>query len=161
MVEVTATEPARTEAHRSRWGFHPCSWETHKKLCFLNRVYQAAVQKAAAWKRWERKAPHNRVARPRVRDASGRVVGYGEPTPLGEPRLCPVFSSLATRKVVWHPTKGYNANGQDLTEPVLDDHRVPEAARMARSPVATPGEVKGLPLTAEEIDRLWAAAGGR
>lgn len=145
-------------AHRSRWGYHPCSKETDRKLRFLNGVYQLAAQKVAAWKRWERKAPHNRVARPRVRDASGHVIGYGPPVPLGEPRLCPVFSALHTTRVTWHPTRGYCPEGADLTKPVLDNHLVSEAARIARTPAPTPADVRPLPLSPTDIDRLYAEA---
>lgn len=167
MTAVTeVVQVAAPAAHQSRWGFHPCDRETSRKLRFLNRAYQSALAKAAAWRRWERKAAHNRVARPRVRDASGRVVGYGPPVPLGEPGLCPVFSERKPgTESVWGTrtdgTRGFidRATGRDVA--TVDDRGIPAAARLARWPRAAPESVIPLPLTVEEIDRLYAAAGGR
>lgn len=160
MSDAVLAVPAAAEVHQSRWGFHPCSKEIDRKLRFLNGVYQSALHKSGAWRRWERKAPHNRVARPRVRNAAGRVVGYGEPVPLGEPKLCPVFAEKVTRRVNWHPTLGYHADGIDLTEVVVSDRRIPEAARIARTPADSPGDVRPLPLSVEEIEELYATARG-
>jgi hypothetical protein len=156
MTEIIATAPSAV--HQSRWGFHPCSRETDRKLRFLNYVYSLAVQKAAAWKRWNRKAPQNRVAQPRIRDAAGRVVGYAAPIPLKEPAICPVFSRLVTKVVQWHPTKGYDRGGIEWTLPETDTHRVGEAAQLARTPVALPAHVKPLPLSEARIDELVAEA---
>jgi hypothetical protein len=60
---------------RSRWGFHPCDYATYRKLKLLNLVYHRAVRLAHAWERWQRKAPHNRVRRHRIRDEQGRTIG--------------------------------------------------------------------------------------
>lgn len=52
--------PAMT-AIKGRWGFYPCSYEVY---CLLKRVNFLALQIRiirAAWKRWSRKDPDNRV----------------------------------------------------------------------------------------------------
>lgn len=149
---------ATTATFQSKWGFHPCSREVSKKLRFLNDVYQKALHKAAAWRRWDRKAPHNRVQWPKIRNNSGNVIGYGDPVPLGEPALCPVFTSKITKKVTWHPTKGYFKDGIDYTYVETDGEEIRETARQARTPMPTPEDVHPLPLTEQEIDALYDRA---
>jgi len=51
-----------TETHQSRWGFHPCSYETYLKLKFLNKFYVKGLRQIASWERWNRKMPHNRLS---------------------------------------------------------------------------------------------------
>jgi hypothetical protein len=69
-----ATKMATTiETFQSKWGFHPVSLETSRKLRKLNAAYDKAARRAKSWERWDRKAPHNRVQKslasetPRVR----------------------------------------------------------------------------------------------
>lgn len=145
------------QVFQSRWGYHPCSRETSKKLRFLNLVYQKALHLSAAWKRWEAKAPHNRVHRKPIR-RDGQVVGYGDPVPWNEPAICPIFSEKITKKVVWHPTKGYNKDGTDYTYVETKDRFVPAAARQARTPMASTDQVRPLSLTEQEIDALYDQA---
>ena len=144
---ITAPAPLPPGVVASRWGFHPCTRETDKKLRRLNRALAAARAKAAAWNRWARKLPHHRVARPRVRDAAGAVVGYGDPVPLKEPALPPAF--VAVR---WDA-------GLKRDVAVVADRGVPAAATAARTPVADPAAVAPLGLSMAEIDALLAAAG--
>ena len=150
-----------TQTFQSKWGFHPVSRETSKKLRFLNTVYMKAQHRAKAWDRWDRKAPQNRVHVPRIRNEQRQVIGYGEPQPWNEPALCPLFSKLTTKRTNWHPTKGYFGQGVEYTFVETDvalgnDIRV--AARQARKPVATAEEVQPLSLTVEEIDALYEKA---
>lgn len=77
---------------RSRWGFHPCDYQTYRKLRFLNQVYLQAIRLAHGWARWKRKDPHNRVIRRRIRNEKGQTIGYEPPVPLPEPRICSAFS---------------------------------------------------------------------
>ena len=144
--------------HQSRFGFHPISKEQSKKLRFLNGVYQKALGRAAAWKRWYAKAPHNRVIKQRVRDANGQVVGYKDPVPWNEPAVCPIFSSLKTTKTLYHPTLGYHKDGIDLTEVTTIDLDIPACARSARMPAPTQEAVKKLSLTPSQIDAIHADA---
>lgn len=78
-------------AIQGKYGFHPCTWETYKKLKEINKALTKAKHQKAAWERWERKQPQNRVMRPKLRDSNGRVVGYMAPIPILEPYLCPIF----------------------------------------------------------------------
>jgi hypothetical protein len=155
-VNVGTLLPANV--FQSRWGFHPVSREIDKKLRFLNTVYQRALRMAATWRRWERKAPHNRVTRPKVKDSSGQVIGYGEPTPWNEPAICPIFTSKITKKVQWHPTLGYHKDGIDYTYVETHGEEILAAARQARTPCPTPEAVRPLSLTVEEINSLYDRA---
>src|SRR5262249_21733788 len=67
----------------SRWGFHNSDYQTYRKLKVLNFLYLDPLRRAAAWQRWERKEPHNRVRR--------RKDGTREPLP--EPAISPLFST--------------------------------------------------------------------
>ncbi len=94
--------------------------------------------------------PHNRVRREKVRDAAGRVVGYGPPAPVSEPPL----PSAACRRVTRPPGRVE----VDLAGPFGTAlRRLQEAYRLARQPRPTPGEVAPLPVTAAEV-AVWTAA---
>jgi hypothetical protein len=155
-VNVGAVLPA--QVFQSRWGFHPVSRETDKKLRFLNLVYQRALRMAASWRRWERKAPHNRVQCPKVRDANRNVIGYGDPVPWNEPAICPVFTSKITKKVQWHPTLGYHKDGIDYTYVETHGAEIQAVARQARTPYPTQEAVRPLSLKVEEINALYDKA---
>lgn len=110
----------------------------------LNRLWVRATREAAAWRRWHRKLPHNRVHRGRLRDAAGRVIGYGPPQPLPEPRLTSPFC-----RRVELPSGAVDV--------FLEDRAVEEAYRLARRPCLTAAEVKPLPITVEEVRRMFEA----
>lgn len=146
-----------SEVFKSRWGFHPCSKETDRKLRKLNEMYQKALSAAAAWERWERKAPHNRILREKMRDEQGRVCGrkpilddQGEPVKLPEPKLCPLFCRKVIRKAFdWRKLEYYD---REFVEVV--DHGIPAAARNARTPRSREEDVKPLGISLEQIDQL-------
>ncbi len=46
--------------HKSRWGFHPCDYETFLKLRRIHKAYHAGLILLARWRRWRAKMPHNR-----------------------------------------------------------------------------------------------------
>src|SRR5260370_28023809 len=77
---------------QSRWGFHPCDYLTYRKLKFLNQVCLRAIRLAHAWERWQRKDPHNRVTRRRIRNDKRQTIGYESLVPLPVPRICTGFS---------------------------------------------------------------------
>ena len=110
----------------------------------LNRLWVRARHEAAAWRRWHRKLPHNRVRRERVRDAAGRVVGHGPPRPVPEPRLTSPFG-----RPVELPS--------GAADVVLDDRGVAAAYRLARRPCPTAAEVRPLPVSGEEVRRMFEA----
>ena len=110
----------------------------------------ARRKQAAAWRRWNAKAPHNRVTRQRVRDAAGRVVGYTRPVPVPEPLL----PAVACRKL----TRPSGRVEVELAGPAgADLRRLQEAYRLARRPRTVAEEVEPLPVTAAEV-RAWLAA---
>lgn len=76
---------------RGRWGFHPCDYETFKKLKALHKEYWRAVRQRSAWFAWEAKQPQNRVRRPKIRNEQGQVTGHGDPVPWVEPELSKIF----------------------------------------------------------------------
>ena len=136
--------------HQSRWGFHPCSHDEFRELRSLWRAVLMRRRQAAAWRRWSAKAPHNRVARERVRDPAGRVTGYGPPVPVLEPAL----PAGACRKV----TRPSGKVELELAGPSGDAlRRFQEAYRLARRPRATAAEVGPLPVTTAEV-AAWRAA---
>jgi hypothetical protein len=136
--------------HQSRWGFHPCSLAEFRVLRDLWRAVLIRRRQVAAWRRWAAKAPHNRVTRPRVRDQSGRVVGYAAGVPVPEPPLPAVACRTVTRPSGRVEVEFAGPGGKDL-------RRLQEAYRLARRPRATVAEVEPLPVTTEDV-RRWQEA---
>ncbi|MCI0639055.1 MAG: hypothetical protein L0Y72_20620 [Gemmataceae bacterium] len=128
--------------HQGRWGYYPCSFDAFQKLKELNKLWEKAKRQRAAWQRWIRKLPHNRVSRPRLCDERGRTIGYGSPIPLPEPVLHPAFC----RKVQL-PSGRWDVE--------LRDVGIESAYRLARHPKATPDAVVPLPVALEEVHRLY------
>ena len=145
-------------AFKSRFGWHPCDYATFRKLKTLHKLYWQAVYQKAAWERWERKEPQNRVMRPRIRNAEGQVVGYKPAMPRPEPKLNG-FLKKQTYKT------RYNRSGLYLGKEVERERVVwafvPEYGwqdyKNARMPVETPEQVIPLKLTIEKIDELLAS----
>jgi hypothetical protein len=139
--------------HKSRWGFHPCSFE---EFCELRSLWKAVLirrRQVAAWRRWNAKAPHNRVTRERIRDPAGRVVGYTVGKPAPEPPLPVVACRKVTRPSGKVEVEFAGPSGKEL-------RRLQEAYRLARRPRATAAEVEALPVTKEEVAAWLAAVGG-
>jgi hypothetical protein len=136
--------------YKSRWGFHPCAFEEFRELRDLWRAVLIRRRQVAAWRRWNARAPHNRVKRPRIRDSEGRVVGYALGVPMPEPPL----PELACRKVTRPSGKAEvvfaGPAGKDL-------RRLQEAYRIARRSRPTAAEVELLPVTLDDV-RQWQAA---
>jgi hypothetical protein len=138
---------------RSRWGWHPCDYQTYLLLKRLNNLYEKAVHAAAAWQRWARKKPSNRVIRRYARNGRGQKIGSEVVGPMPEPRLCPLFCAksylVGQRSPEGHPV------------PCVKFHfpwNVAEVYRAARKPVSSPEAVKSLPWAAEEIRQFIAQA---
>ncbi len=141
-------------AHRSRWGWHPCDYETFRLLKRLHAVYWRALRQFAAWQRWKRKLPHNRVLRRRVVDAQGRKVGSEIVGPMPEPPLHPLFCTRTRVVRNWTRDGRYVKDGETTERVAFHDHGIPDAYRAARKPAATEAEVAPLKLTAEVIRRM-------
>jgi hypothetical protein len=80
-----------TPSYKSRWGFHPCDYATFRKLKLLHRWYFQTLRDYAAWRRWSRKEPQNRVFREYLRDELGRKCGVKSVRPRPEPTYCSLF----------------------------------------------------------------------
>ena len=117
--------------HQSRWGYHPCSYETFAKLKRLKKAYWQRIRDSAAWERWARKEPQNRVIRKRIRNEAGQVIGYEAPVPRPEPTVGPYVSP----KVL-----------QDFDR--------------ARMPATSPEGVARMSLSQANIDKLIEAVAG-
>jgi hypothetical protein len=145
-------------AFRSRWGWHPCDYETYLLLKKLHGLYQQALRRYAAWQRWQRKRPHNRVLRRRIRDARGRTIGKEVIGPWPEPPLPGPFC-VRRRVLTQRDPDGRPLKDPRLVEEVIfDDLGVGEGYRAARRPAPTEAEVKPLRLTAEAIRHLLSLA---
>jgi hypothetical protein len=143
---------------RSRWGFHPCDYQTYRKLKFLNQLYLKAVRMAHAWDRWRRKDPHNRVTRRRIRNEKGQIIGYGPPVPLPEPKICSVFSQKMFEQR--HVDKKGNFSREGFTEEkVVTDHIwIPADYASARKPAADPAVIRCLHQNLAELEELYDKA---
>lgn len=141
-------------AHRSRWGWYPCDYQTFQLLKKLNARCTRAQRDYAAWRRWQRKKPSNRVLREKIVDDQGCKVGSQVVGPRPEPPLDPLFCTR--QKVVQYR----GAGGQQLRESAAGervsfaDLGIPEAYGLARRPVPDESLVRPLNLTAEEVRRL-------
>jgi hypothetical protein len=116
-----------TSVFKSRWGFHPCSWEHSKKLRRLNFLGFKALSRLAALERWERKDPQNRVIRPKKGIPNRRKTSLG---PIPKPILAPV--------------------DQNTFYYIMED------SQNARIPRATEAEVKPLYFPEAKIDEFLA-----
>jgi hypothetical protein len=147
-----------TQTYRSRWGYHPCDYETYGALKKLNALYLRAVRELAAWRRWSRKQPQNRMRRQKVVDSQGRQVGWETAGPWPQPCLCPVFCQR--EKVIRHWSPGTSRASREVELVGLRHSWIPDAYRAARTPAASPEQVVPLPITAEEIGGLLEQSEG-
>jgi hypothetical protein len=148
-----------TMAFQSRWGWHPCDYETFALLKRLHGLYWRALRQHATWQRWKRKMPQNRVLRRRVRDEQGRKVGVEVVGPWPEPPLPALFCTRREVLTYWGEDGKPLKEGRRAEEVVFDDLGIPEAYRAACRPAATREEVPPWRRTAAEVRRLAALAG--
>lgn len=129
------------DAYQSRWGWHSCDHETYLKLKKLKKLYFKALHRNAEWERWVRKQPQNQVLRKWFRNDKGQKTHFEIVGPMVEPKIYPVFGG-----------KRYVPKG----EHALNDMGVLDAYNNARTPRATPDEVKPIGLTIEQINNMLA-----
>jgi hypothetical protein len=141
----------------SRWGFHPCDYATFRKLKTLHQAYLKALRMARVWERWERKAPHNRVSRRRLRNAQGQTIAYDAPVPIPEPALCSVFTQKIQEQRFIDKNGNVAKDGFLMTKLVINDMRIIVDYHNARRPAASAAEVKPVTLSVVEIDALYEA----
>lgn len=140
---------------RSKWGWHPCDYETFLQLRELHRDYWAALRRFAEWQRWARKHPQNRVIRRRLRDASGRKIGTEVIGPRPEPELDAFF---CVRQPVLHVRQeGGQVQRQETSLVSFLDHGIPLAYRLARRPMPDPEQVPPLPMDPAQVRALLEA----
>jgi hypothetical protein len=102
MQQETAINTAGNETFKSNWGYHPCSYETFRKIKKLRRYYYESLPKAAAYYRWARKAEKNRNG--------------------NEPGVPPVFCEVVSSNghgckfdsSNFHPKMGYNSSEKNI-----------------------------------------------
>jgi hypothetical protein len=146
-------------AHRSRWGWHPCDYSTYRLLKALHRLFEQARRQHAAWRRWQRKLPNNRVIRRTIVDDNGNRVGREVVGPQPEPPITAPFCVRRTVLSHWSEDGRPLQTGRPVETVELIDHGIPQAYRAARFPAASEQEVPRLPLTPEEVRRLAEQAG--
>ena len=126
----------------SRWGFHPCDHETYLKLKELKKLFWLAVYQNGAYRRWERKAPHNRYywAEPQGDPKYTKRVRSDRPIP--EPLTCPIWKD----------------QGWWSSSAMLKDDGLLAAFEAARTPMKNATDVQPLKMTTEQIDTLLSQA---
>jgi len=146
---------ATINVHKSKWGFHPCGYETFKKLKALQKLYQDALRRRAAWERWERKLPENRISRKKIRNSAGQVVGFMAPQPLTEPELNALLEKEEYK--TYQDRFGAYSSKQHVRERVVFRRFAEDILsdyRNARFPVSSENQVQPLELSEEQIDAL-------
>jgi hypothetical protein len=141
-------------AYRSRWGWHPCDYETYLLLKRLNARCERAARRHGEWRRWRRKQPHNRLLREPVVDHKGRGVGTRVVGPKPEPVLDPLFCVRRQVRTFRGPDGQPLKEARWVEEVSFCDLGIPEAYRAARRPVPAEGQVPALRLTPAEVRRL-------
>lgn len=96
--------------------------------------------------------------RRRIRNDRGQVIGYETGVPLGEPRLCSLFTKkvLEMRHVDKYGT--VFRDGFEVETLVTDDLGIAGDFAAARRPVKEASEVRVLRLSVEAIDGLYEQA---
>jgi len=146
---------------QSKFGFHPCDKETYLKLKVIHKVYWESVFRLAAWNRWNRKHPQNRVQRFAGRGPDGKRISLVPPVPLPEPKLPPFVVKLDHHKVV----KTHVGDCKQYKGPIYDlnwqtaklDPSIFAAVddfQKARNPLVE-SQVKPLSLSPDKIDALY------
>ena len=131
---------------KSRWGFHPCNYETYLKLKEISKYYYKARAMLYDYVRWERKDPQNRIIRKWIRDDQGHKCGFEVVGPKPEPKVCPLFMRKGEDKRFWCPAYfGWDNPGSSF----LEDYQ------NARYPKPE-DQVKPLKHTPQQIDEFLA-----
>jgi hypothetical protein len=144
------------QAYQSRWGYHPCDYATFLQLKELNQYYQRALRRFAAWKRWSRKQPQNRVIRSRRRNDQGQVIGKEVLGPRPEPALCPVFTRREEVRRYSSDPERQRKEERKIERVSMTHSDISEVYRKARKPVAREKLAIPLPYSGEEISHLLA-----
>lgn len=123
--EVQIVSGLTQEIYQSRWGYHPCDYETFRLIKRLMVWRLRCLRASASLNRWSAKEPQNRTLYRWVRNEQGQKIYREKVGPWPEPKL----------PAVWL--------GDEI-----------DRCRWLCYPVATPEEVKPLPLTVSELKKL-------
>ena len=105
-----------TNEMKSRFGYHPCSYETFRKLKDLHKAYWQAVRDFHRWFRWDRKESQNQP----------------------EPKYCSLF--LENKGWLRYTVSDDGHRRGKYFPKKLIDHGIIELYQQARMPSATPVE---------------------
>lgn len=132
---------------KSRWGFHPCDWSTYRKLQYIHACYYDNLKWFAAWQRWARKRPENRVYWKKTRD-SKKIADGCRP----EPSFCWFFIRDNLKEALKkNPQAFVNKPSRSIT---LVDRGFIEDYKRAKYPKAE-DQVTPLEHSVEEIERAF------
>jgi hypothetical protein len=92
---------------KSRWGFHPCPYETYLKLKHLKKWFWENVTNYCAYRRWHSKQPQNRIG--------------------DQPEFCDVFLSVNAKRYSpsGHWTVAFSLELKEFLMDTFDQVRVP------------------------------------
>ena len=108
-MTATITE----NVHKSRWGFHSCSYEDFKKIKLLHKHYWLAKYAEAIHKRYYGKLPHNRVIR-----KMNKIV-LTKPIPIPAPLFPAIYEKILKKAVVpLYQQARYPQPDQDMVKPL-------------------------------------------
>lgn len=110
----------------------------------INKLATKAKSQTAAWNRWSRKWPKNRVSRKRIRNEAGQTIGYEPGVPIPEPATPEPFCKIGS---TW---AGVRAYANHLAVQVAQDYA------KARTPKAEAKDVVRLVLSEDMIRGLFA-----
>lgn len=129
----------QNQAHKSKFGYHACSYETYKKLKTLKTLYFQSLYQNAKVNRFNRKKFENRF-KVSVRNEKGQRIGWRFNDSVVEPFRYPFFQQ-----------KRYIAPGCHA----LDDCGILQAFEIARKPYEK-NKVVPLNLSEDRIDEMLA-----
>ena len=131
------TQVENSIVHKTRWGYVPCDYETYLKIKELCRLYwkefYLRVPADAAWERWARKEPQNRVIIQKICNPERQAIGKIVVGPMPEP-------------TTYYPKQDWA------------DDSIPSEYKKARMPVKKLEDVPDMLWTVEEIDALLKKA---
>jgi hypothetical protein len=87
------------QTFQSRWGHHPCDYHVFLKLKRIHKAYWQGLRKLAAWRRWQRKLPANRVMARWRRDDAGRKTKREIIGPQPEPCVPAIYREICEHAV--------------------------------------------------------------
>jgi hypothetical protein len=141
------------EVTKSRWGYYPCDYAAFLRLKKLNSLYEKALHQLAAWQRWHRKKPHNRVERTKIRNARGRIIGHQTGNIIEEPDTAnPLLRKVEKVVPIYE--------GNTRTTVTVEVELIPDAKLVAkdyffcRKPKTTAEEVVELSLPESRINEI-------